>query len=60
MPLSWNEVKTRAAAFKQRWRGASDERSLAQGSWIAIFDIFSMRKPGAASLEHAVKKHGGG
>ena len=60
MPLSWNDIKTRAAAFEQRWRGASDERSQAQGFWIDFFDIFGVRKPRVASFEHAVKKHGGG
>ena len=60
MPLSWNDIKTRAAAFEQRWRGASDERSQAQGFWIDFFDIFGIRKPRVASFEHAVKKHGGG
>ena len=59
MPLSWNDIKTRAASFERRWRDAGDERSQAQGFWIDFFDIFGIRKPRVASFEHAVKKHGG-
>ncbi len=60
MPLSWNDIKSRAAAFEKRWRDAADERAQAQGFWIDFFDIFGVRKPRVASFEHAVKKHGGG
>jgi hypothetical protein len=60
MPLSWNDIKARAAGFERRWRDASDERSQAQEFWVDFFDIFGVRKPRVASFEHAVKKHGGG
>lgn len=60
MPLSWNDIKVRAAGFERRWRDASDERSQAQEFWVEFFDIFGVRKPRVASFEHAVKKHGGG
>lgn len=60
MPLSWNEIKTRAATFGRRWREAADERAQAQEFWVDFFDIFGVRKPRVASFEHAVKKHGGG
>jgi hypothetical protein len=59
MPLSWNEVKARAAAFARDWVDASDERAEAQGFWIAFFDIFGIRRPRVVSFEHAVIKHGG-
>ena len=60
MPLSWNEIKSRAATFERRWRDASDERAQAQEFWVDFFDIFGVRKPRVASFEHAVRKHGGG
>jgi hypothetical protein len=59
MPLSWNEIKTRAATFERRWRSAADERAQAQEFWLDFFDIFGVRRPRVASFEHAVKKHGG-
>ncbi len=60
MPLSWNEIKPRAAAFERRWRDASGERAQAQEFWVDFFDIFGIRRPRVASFEHAVRKHGGG
>lgn len=59
MPLSWNEIKIRAAAFAKEWADASDERAQAQEFWIGFFDIFGIRKPRVASFEHAVKKYRG-
>ncbi len=59
MPLSWNEIGARAAAFSQRWKDAKDERSQAQSFWIDFFDIFGLRRPRVTSFEHAVRKHGG-
>jgi hypothetical protein len=58
--LSWNEIKTRAAAFARRWAEAADERAQAQEFWLDFFDIFGLRRPRVASFEHAVVKHGGG
>jgi hypothetical protein len=60
MPLSWNDIRTRAAQFAKRWAAASDERAQAQEFWIDFFDVFGLRKPRVASFEHAVRKHGGG
>jgi hypothetical protein len=30
MPLSWNEIKTRALAFSREWAGEKSERAEAQ------------------------------
>ena len=60
MALSWNEIKTRAAAFRTRWAEGRDERAQAQEFWLDFFDIFGVRRPRVASFEHAVRKHGGG
>jgi hypothetical protein len=59
VPLSWNEIKTRAATFERKWRHAEDERAQAQEFWLDFFDIFGVRRPRVSSFEHAVKKHGG-
>jgi hypothetical protein len=60
MPLSWNEIKTRAIAFAKDWAGAGDERAEAQTFWNEFFAVFGLTRKRIASFEHAVKKHGGG
>jgi hypothetical protein len=59
MPLSWNEIKSRAVAFAREWGEAADERGEAQGFWIDFFAVFGLSPRRIASFEHAVKKHGG-
>lgn len=41
MPLSWNEIKTRAVAFAQRWHDAASENSEAK-LLIDFFEIFGI------------------
>jgi len=60
MPLSWNEIKSRALAFSREWADASDEASEAKPFWIAFFEIFGITNKRVATFEHAVKKYGGG
>ncbi len=60
MPLSWNEIKSRAIAFAKDWGDASDERAQSQSFWIEFFAVFGLSPRRVASFEHAVKKHGGG
>ncbi|MFZ5574077.1 MAG: DNA methyltransferase [Pseudomonadota bacterium] len=60
MPLSWNEIKSRALAFSREWADAADEASEAKPFWIAFFEIFGITNKRVASFEHAVKKFGGG
>lgn len=60
MPLSWNEIKSRAIGFAKEWADASDERAQAQSFWIDFFAVFGLSPKRLASFEHAVKKHGGG
>ncbi len=59
MPLSWNEIKSRAIAFAREWADAGDERAEAQSFWIDFFAVFGLSPKRLASFEHAVKKHGG-
>lgn len=60
MPLSWNEIKSRAMAFSRQWEDASDEKQQSIPFWIDFFDIFGLSNRRVASFEHAVRKHGGG
>jgi len=60
MPLSWNEIKSRAMAFSRRWEDAAEEKQQSIAFWIDFFDIFGLTNRRVASFEHAVKKHGGG
>ena len=60
MPLSWNEIKSRAMAFSRDWADAAGERQQSITFWTAFFDIFGISNKRVASFEHAVKKHGGG
>jgi hypothetical protein len=60
MPLSWNEIKSRAIGFAKAWADASDERAQAQSFWIDFFAVFGLSPRRLASLERALSKHGGG
>lgn len=59
MPLSWNEIKSRALAFSREWADAASEDSEAKPFWIAFFEIFGITNKRVATFEHAVKKYGG-
>ncbi len=60
MPLSWNEIKSRALAFSKRWADAGNEDAEAKPFLIDFFEIFGITNKRIASFEHAVKKYGGG
>jgi len=59
MPLSWNEIKTRAVAFAQRWHDAASENSEAKPFLIDFFEVFGITNKRLATFEYAVKKYGG-
>jgi hypothetical protein len=59
MPLSWNEIKTRASAFSKHWQDAKNEDSQAKPFLIDFFEVFGITDKRVATFEHAVKKHGG-
>jgi hypothetical protein len=50
MPLSWNEIKTRAAAFAKEWEGTQREEADAKPFLDAFFNVFdvSRRKIGTS------------
>lgn len=56
MPLSWNEIKSRASAFSKHWQDAADENSQAKPFLIDFFEVFGITDKRVASFEHAVKK----
>jgi len=60
VPLSWNEIKSRALNFSRTWADAANEDSEAKPFWIAFFEIFGITDKRVATFELNVKKHGGG
>ncbi len=56
MPLSWNEIKSRALTFSRTWDDAANEDSQGKPFWIDFFEIFGITNKRVATFEHAVKK----
>jgi hypothetical protein len=42
MPLSWNEIKSRAFAFSREWADAGNEDSEGKPFLIAFFEVFGI------------------
>ena len=42
MPLSWNEIKSRALTFSRTWADAANEDSQGKPFWIDFFEIFGI------------------
>lgn len=59
MPLSWNDIKSRALVFSKTWATASNEDSEAKPFLIDFFEVFGVTNKRLATFEHAVKKYGG-
>jgi len=60
MPLSWNEIKTRALAFALEWHNETSEDAEAKSFWDGFFNIFGISRKRMASFEEPVKKLGDG
>lgn len=58
MPLSWNEIRTRATAFSVDWRDAHSEDADAKSFWDAFFAVFGVSRRKVASFEKRVDKLG--
>lgn len=58
MPLSWNEIKSRALAFSKEWQHESSEDAEAKSFWDGFFHIFGISRKRVASFELPVKKLG--
>lgn len=59
MPLSWNEIKSRAIEFSKEWENEKSEDAEAKSFWDGFFNVFGMTRRRLASFEHEVKKYGG-
>ena len=59
MPLSWNEIKTRAITFSKEWENESSEDAEAKSFWDDFFNVFSISRRRVASFEKPVKKQDG-
>jgi len=55
VPLSWNEIKTRALAFSRKWEGETSERAEAQSFWNDFFGVFGIERRRVAIFEKQVK-----
>lgn len=56
MPLSWNEIKTRAIAFSNEWKGEESEDAEAKSFWDEFFYVFGIRRRRIATFEYHVKQ----
>ncbi|MDX2067301.1 MAG: DNA methyltransferase [Haliscomenobacter sp.] len=56
MPLSWNEIKSRAITFAKEWEKESSEDAEAKSFWDSFFDVFGISRRRVATFETPVKK----
>lgn len=59
MPLSWNEIKTRAIAFSKEWEHESSEDAEAKSFWDGFFEVFGVHRRRIASFEVPIKHSDG-
>ena len=58
MPLSWNEIKSRAITFSKEWEFEESEKSEAKSFWDGFFQVFGISRKHIATFEEPVKKLG--
>jgi hypothetical protein len=56
MPLSWNEIKSRAIPFSRNWATETSEHAEAKSFWDDFFNVFGISRRRVASFELPVKK----
>lgn len=56
MPLSWNEIKSRATAFTKEWEHTQREEADAKPFLDAFFNVFDISRRKVGTFEHKVKK----
>ncbi len=56
MPLSWNEIRNRAATFTKDWTNAHYEKGQTQTFYNEFFEVFGRRRRDVAVYEEKVKK----
>lgn len=55
MRLSWNEIRSRAADFAEKWAGIGYERGQTQDFYNEFFEIFGVNRRRVASFEKPVQ-----
>lgn len=58
MPVSWNEIKSRAMAFSREWADETSENAEAKTFWNEFFHVFGISRRRVATFEQKVKKIG--
>ena len=56
MPLSWNEIRSRATAFSVEWKNTAREEADAKPFLVEFLNIFGISQKRVATFEHRVKK----
>ena len=59
MPLSLNEIRSRALAFAKEWEGETSEDAEAKSFWDAFFNVFGISRRRVATFEVPVRKTDG-
>lgn len=59
MPLSWNEIRSRAIEFSKEWEDESSEDAEAKSFWDAFFAIFGVSRRRVASFERPIRRPDG-
>ena len=54
MPLSWNEIKSRAVSFSNEWKDTRREEADAKPFLIDFLKIFDISQKRVATFEHRV------
>jgi hypothetical protein len=56
MPLSWNEIKSRAITFTNKWKDEVNEHAESKSFWDDFFNVFGISRRRVATFEQPVKK----
>ena len=56
MRLSWNEIRTRAARFADKWRDAAYEKGETHSFYNDFFEVFGVQRQSVARYEEHVDK----
>lgn len=59
MPLSWNDIRTRAMTFSREWERETSEDAEGKTFWDQFFEVFGVSRRRVASFEKPVKKSDG-
>ena len=59
-PLSWDQIRSNAAAFVREWAGESYERGESQSFWTDLFDVYGVRRRKVVQFEARARKADGG